>query len=608
MAWNGHAWGAFLFPACEWLYGAALMHDCSHFAAFANGRLNRLCCAFGGWPVITNSSTWTIQHVIQHHQFTNMLDDVDLFHFMPLVRVSRLLPNESHHRWNTLLILLLLPTTTLHLNFAVPMDIVLGTKVFMGPFNKSVPDVDKVKLRYYQCKHLPKLLEAILHPIVLEVLPLILFYASFFYFLGTAKGMIFFVVAITGSSWWFIVFTQGSHLREDCMTNVERNVNKDPILDEGKIYGFADQEDSSAPKTLDGTARKQTKREKKLQKLALQNEIESREKIGHEADLAGTVIPPAEGPAAEFAAAMITAKPQGGSLAPSPHMEEPLVPDTYFPVQVLLSNAMYHWKGDRLDKEIKRHQLGGFGAKSSTKKSGDDTSPAVSANLSSDNAEPGSASDSDRDQQKLKRDLIDLDNDDSPIDELRGSSRYAKSLGATCSTSASVVASAAVSSSSGGASDCSAPPFLDGEYSTYGLLGEKEDCGSRADNEMSDGEEDDMDDSTEEDAPVNPQVNAWVQEQVAYTADFCTTSRFWSFISGGLNMQTLHHCMPVISQSHYHEMYPKFLEVMKKHGIKVQRVDSFSQFAWDFCDWVRLCGLPDENPDSSVYLEVKKEQ
>lgn len=76
-------------PLCQWLFGASLAHDTSHFATFKNDRLNKVFSAIGGSPLMFNSVAWTIQHVIQHHQFTNLMDDVDLFHFLPLCRASR---------------------------------------------------------------------------------------------------------------------------------------------------------------------------------------------------------------------------------------------------------------------------------------------------------------------------------------------------------------------------------------------------------------------------------------------------------------------------------------------------------------------------------------
>lgn len=67
----------------------------------------------------------------------------------------------------------------------------------------------------------------------------------------------------------------------------------------------------------------------------------------------------------------------------------------------------------------------------------------------------------------------------------------------------------------------------------------------------------------------NPMMGRWIREQVAYTSDFCVDSYGWYLISGGLNMQSIHHVIPGISHSHYTAMYPGFKKVLEKHGIKV---------------------------------------
>lgn len=95
------------------------------------------------------------------------------------------------------------------------------------------------------------------------------------------------------------------------------------------------------------------------------------------------------------------------------------------------------------------------------------------------------------------------------------------------------------------------------------------------------------------DYTVNPVVATWLREQVAYTADYSTESGFWWMISGGLNMQVIHHVMPGVSHSHYTELYPKFVEVLQKHGIEVQYKSTMWDNCVEFVRWIQLCSVPE---------------
>mmetsp|Transcript_9369 Transcript_9369/g.17307 ORF Transcript_9369/g.17307 Transcript_9369/m.17307 type:complete len:638 (-) Transcript_9369:181-2094(-) len=325
----------YVLALCEWIYGAALFHNCSHFAAFDDHRVNRFASFLGGWPWISNSASWMIQHVIQHHQFTDQEEDIDLFHFMPLVRTTRAFSeHESHHRWQLPLIFVLLPTTSLHLLLVVPYDLLFKNKVppSMAAANNPVR-ADEFKLRYHQCKHLTSIVGELWWQLVAELVCYFAFVLFFLTQLGFCKGVLFYFSVITVQSWLFIIFTQGSHLREDCMKKLEKELERE----------------------------------------------------------------------AEAVA------------APSEFREE----------------------------DVKKE--------------------------------------------------------------------------------------------------------------------------------------------------VNPVIAKWVREQVAYTVDYSVDSRFWWFVSGGLNMQVIHHLLPVISHCHYVELYPKLVAVLREHGVQVGLTTSFWAFLYEFFYWIWLC-------------------
>jgi len=58
--------------------------------------------------------------------------------------------------------------------------------------------------------------------------------------------------------------------------------------------------------------------------------------------------------------------------------------------------------------------------------------------------------------------------------------------------------------------------------------------------------------------------------QAQTSMDYSEDSKFWNFMSGGLNVQALHHCLPWVSCCHYTDLYPKFLETCKRHGVQPQ--------------------------------------
>ena len=75
----------------------------------------------------------------------------------------------------------------------------------------------------------------------------------------------------------------------------------------------------------------------------------------------------------------------------------------------------------------------------------------------------------------------------------------------------------------------------------------------------------------EEVQPETPNEN-WMRQMVESSMDYSQDSAFWSLITGGLNVQSLHHCLPAIDSSHYLELYPKFRAICEKHGVKIHEV------------------------------------
>jgi fatty acid desaturase len=59
----------------------------------------------------------------------------------------------------------------------------------------------------------------------------------------------------------------------------------------------------------------------------------------------------------------------------------------------------------------------------------------------------------------------------------------------------------------------------------------------------------------------------WCQQQVLHSMDYNVYSIFWNIITGGLNAQGLHHCLPYVHHCHYPYMYAEYIQICKTHGI-----------------------------------------
>ena len=54
--------------------------------------------------------------------------------------------------------------------------------------------------------------------------------------------------------------------------------------------------------------------------------------------------------------------------------------------------------------------------------------------------------------------------------------------------------------------------------------------------------------------------------QARTSLDYAVNSELWRFLTGGLNVQSIHHVMPGVCSCHYTKLYPKFYALCSKHG------------------------------------------
>ncbi|CAM9299214.1 unnamed protein product [Heterosigma akashiwo] len=80
----------------------------------------------------------------------------------------------------------------------------------------------------------------------------------------------------------------------------------------------------------------------------------------------------------------------------------------------------------------------------------------------------------------------------------------------------------------------------------------------------------------------------WFKRQATTSMDYSTGSHLWSVLSGGLNNQALHHCLPSVSCCHYVDLYPKFQAVCEKHNVPLYRKPSIWHALKAFLGYINL--------------------
>jgi linoleoyl-CoA desaturase len=65
------------------------------------------------------------------------------------------------------------------------------------------------------------------------------------------------------------------------------------------------------------------------------------------------------------------------------------------------------------------------------------------------------------------------------------------------------------------------------------------------------------------------QSSSWMANQVQTTQDYLPESRVANFVTGGLNLQSVHHCLPNVHNAWLPQLYPLLLRVLKSQGCDV---------------------------------------
>jgi len=204
------SWAAVvLMPVTAVLVTFNMSHDASHFAISKRPWVNHLA-SFVSMPLVFAPTSWVIQHVVQHHVYTNDEDDVDLYHFLPLVRVSRLSKNMPFFKMQWLLIFFVIPTSVAHLMFVVPCDLISGqVDAFLGT------------TRYIQCQNLKDIVAGKRGALCRELFLCTSWFVVNLYMNGVIDGWCRMALSYSIASYLFIICTQGAHLNKASMVDKE---------------------------------------------------------------------------------------------------------------------------------------------------------------------------------------------------------------------------------------------------------------------------------------------------------------------------------------------------------------------------------------------------
>jgi fatty acid desaturase len=78
----------------------------------------------------------------------------------------------------------------------------------------------------------------------------------------------------------------------------------------------------------------------------------------------------------------------------------------------------------------------------------------------------------------------------------------------------------------------------------------------------------------------------WSKNMIHTSVDYCTDSFIYTFITGGLNMQSLHHLIPSVSSTRYQDLYPEFRKICKKYNYKINEYDSIFKPLKNYLNYV----------------------
>jgi len=91
----------------------------------------------------------------------------------------------------------------------------------------------------------------------------------------------------------------------------------------------------------------------------------------------------------------------------------------------------------------------------------------------------------------------------------------------------------------------------------------------------------------------------WAVLQVMTSSNFANNSRFWTFISGGLNYQIEHHLFPGMNHTHLSSISPIVRQTCQEFGVPYQSFPTFWAALYSYYAHLKNLGNPNSNGKKS---------
>lgn len=193
----------------SWYLTGNVMHDASHNALVTRPWMNRLLSR-AAFPYGVNVAGWHIQHVMSHHIYTNEEEDVDLYHFDPLVILQKGMGTVNPFL-HMLRLMFLLSTAMPHLAGVVPYGLLCG-HIDPAHGHRMYDRVKAIQVHRAELKW----------EMLVELCLQIAFYAMCYSYHGFVKAICYQMSIYLISSYCFSFFTQLSHLQEECFLDPKK--------------------------------------------------------------------------------------------------------------------------------------------------------------------------------------------------------------------------------------------------------------------------------------------------------------------------------------------------------------------------------------------------
>mmetsp|Transcript_28097 Transcript_28097/g.59861 ORF Transcript_28097/g.59861 Transcript_28097/m.59861 type:complete len:479 (-) Transcript_28097:653-2089(-) len=204
-------WAIPFIGLLSWYLTGNVMHDSTHNAFVTTPWVNRLC-SHAAFPYGVNVAGWQIQHVLSHHIYTNEEEDVDLYHYEPVMFLDRSSGSWSlSPAFHALRLVYMLSSSIPHLALVVPYGLALhqidpahGHRMY-----DRVKAINSHRAELRWC-------------LIGEALCLFGFYGIVYSYQGLLKGICSQMSIYVISSYLFGFFTQVSHLQEECFVEPKK--------------------------------------------------------------------------------------------------------------------------------------------------------------------------------------------------------------------------------------------------------------------------------------------------------------------------------------------------------------------------------------------------